>query len=619
MAFGFLLLLSFLISSSALAQPSSSPPPQDPLMTLMLSQPKIDVDSPVQATAMFDPPVVRPGQRSIYRIRLNALEESVERPEKLPAPPQLEVRAGGHGQILTFAGPTLQPLTAFNYHVQAAEPGQFTIPEFTVTAYGKKIKVPVARLGVSADAPEASASVLSLELPTTNLYAGQSIRISIVLPGVFGVVPQGRNPVQVLGEGFMIDQAAIRQRAEVRARAQGGVLGSVVFETSLTPLTAGRLSAIAQAFVVGGPPTATVQPGIGPGGRIIISGAGAGSVFGAEYTLLDSLPVEFRVRPLPRSGELPGFTGAVGSFAVEPPSLSTNRLRVGDPVKLTVRITADPNSNLARLVPPPPPQARDWQVLAPTMEGALPQIIQGQGFNTFTYTLIPLSEQARETPALPFSCFDPGRKTYKDLTIPPIPVTVKAAAQPVDLAALRQANAAEAHVEKEPVMSDLAFSPGLAAASLVPVQRQAWFPLIQLAPAAAFLALWNWDRRRRYLEAHPDVVLRRRARRALRRQRRLLERAAQAGDSRRFAAAAVEAIRVACAPHFPAIPHALVGADVLSVLPEGERTGVGGQTVRRLFGATDAAQFALAADDSEELLQLRSQLEGVLAQLEERL
>src|SRR5947209_1953457 len=34
------------------------PPPQDPLFMLMISQPKIDNDSPVFATASFDPPIV---------------------------------------------------------------------------------------------------------------------------------------------------------------------------------------------------------------------------------------------------------------------------------------------------------------------------------------------------------------------------------------------------------------------------------------------------------------------------------------------------------------------------------------------------------------------------------
>src|SRR5437763_16263225 len=58
-------------------------PPQDPLLSLMLSQPKIDITSPVQASAAFDPPIVRPGESSTYRVMFTALEESIEWPSKL--------------------------------------------------------------------------------------------------------------------------------------------------------------------------------------------------------------------------------------------------------------------------------------------------------------------------------------------------------------------------------------------------------------------------------------------------------------------------------------------------------------------------------------------------------
>ena len=58
-----------------------------------------------------------------------------------------------------------------------------------------------------------------------------------------------------------------------------------------------------------------------------------------------------------------------------------------------------------------PPRSRDWQIIAdhPPATG---------------FTLIPLTDEARETPAIPFSYFDPATAKYVDLTIPPLPVTV---------------------------------------------------------------------------------------------------------------------------------------------------------------------------------------------------
>jgi hypothetical protein len=238
---------------------------------------------------------------------------------------------------------------------------------------------------------------------------------------------------------------------------------------------------------------------------------------------------------------------------------------------------------------------------------------------TFNYTLIPLTEEARATPPIPFSYFDPNARGYADLTIPSVPVTVKAGAALADFPSLLQAGSTGGEPERELGLSNLAAARGRTAASLVPPQQRAWFPLLQLAPAAAFFGLWSWDRRRRYLEQHPDVLLRRRARRALHRQRRILHRAARAADAPGFAAAGVSAMRVACAPHYPAEPRALVGADVLPLLSEPDRSGRPGEVIRRFFAVTDATRFGTAPPSPADLLPLQPELERVLQQLEERL
>jgi len=105
----------------------------------------------------------------------------------------------------------------------------------------------------------------------------------------------------------------------------------------------------------------------------------------------------------------------------------------------------------------------------------------------------------------------------------------------------------------------------------------------------------------------------------LRRKRRAVRRAAQAKDASGFAAAAVSALRVACAPHYPAEPRALVGSDVLALVRETGGNGRAGDVVRRFFAVTDASRFATAGGDAAELLALEPELERVLQQLEERL
>jgi hypothetical protein len=596
-------------------------------MSLMISQPQINISSAPTAIASFDPPVVRPGERAFYRVVFNALEESIEWPGKLTVPPQLDLRPGAHGQILQMMGTNLDPRTSFNYRVRASSLGAFTVPEFVVPVYGKPVTVPAAQLQV---VPEPPANMrpppqLALEIPMTNLVVGQAISVRVLLPGLPGGLVQGLGAPQLSGRGFLVDLGGVRQHIEMTTRG-GTPVPSFIYETTLTPVATGKLSLFAQGFTAGNRFS----------GSVVIAGSAIIPGGPPLYTLLESDPVELNVRPLPTEGELPGFTGAIGSFAVGPTRLATNVLRVGDLVKLTVTITNRSEGPLARLVAPPPPRVSEWQVFAAAdyappqpvfppplspfaQPGARVQPEPVQGVVTFNYTLIPLTETARATPPIPFSCFDPRSGSYADLTIPSVWVTVNPGATPVDVTVLAQAAATAGEPEKELVLHSLPVARGRTAASLVPPQQQSWFPLIQLAPAAFFFGLWNWDRRRRYLEQHPDILLRRRARRALHRQRRNLQRAARAMDAPRFAAAAVSAMRVACAPHYPAEPRALVGADILPLLPEPDRSGRPGEVVRRFFDETDATRFGTDAPNPADLLPLEPEIDRVLQQLEDKL
>jgi hypothetical protein len=578
---------------------------QDPLMSLMLSQPPLDTTSPVRAQAGFDPPVVRPGTPSCYRVSFNALEQTIAWPQKLVAPAGLTLRPAAHGQILQMTGSNMAPLTVFNNRTHPAQVGEFVIPEFTVTVEGKPVTVPEAKLEVMESPPGTAPPFqqIFLELRATNLYAGQPVSARVLYPGAPGTFPQ-MTQVQLTGEGFLVDQSTARPRFEPTVRGGITVMNSV-YEITLVPIASGKLSLFAQGFAISnrsfGP--GTINPGAMP----------------VSYTLLDSEPIIVDVGPLPREGQLPGFTGAIGNFTLEPPRLSATALRVGEPVKLSVRVRG--GTGVTRLVAPPPPKVEEWEVFSASDAAPLPQALPAQGVAVFSYTLVPLSTKARATPLIPFCFFDPKKGGYSDLPIPPLPITVSAGYAPADVQALRQSESIEGK-DAEPGLSDPATVPGRTAASLTPVQLQSWFPAAQLVPAVGFFGLWYWDRRRRFLEQHPELVRCRQARRALRRQRRALRRAVQAGDAERFAATAVGALRIACAPHFPAEPRALVGADVLQVLgaaagPEGQ--GRAADLVRRFFTITDATRFSTTAADAAGLLALLPDLEQVLQGLENKL
>jgi hypothetical protein len=579
-------LLSLLLLAPFLSQAQT--PPQLPpggLGQLQVMQPAVDVTSPVTATAVFDPPMVRPGEKTFYRVSVDATESAIQWPEEIAAPAELNFGANARGQMTQFLGNKFRPLTSFVSEVRATAAGHFTITNFTVNVAGQSVEIPAANLEVVAQNFKAQpARQLRLETSATNVFLGQPFQVRVMLPASAANEIEALREIQLNSDGLMTDKTALRQSIEV-VNLNGQLKPVFLCEMIVTPIATGPVKISAQGFTAG-------REFSGP---ISIRGPVNLPVGPAQYVLLVSDPLEIKVRPLPAGGEPPGFNGAIGEFYRDPPKLAKNRLRVGEPVQL--KTVFHGAGDLTRFVPPAPPRSRDWQIIAdPTPDTG--------------FTLIPLTDETHETPAIPFSYFDPKTAEYVDLTIPPLPVTVVGEGLPAQLPAADDETKSTAPLK----LSSLAPAPGKTAANLKPLQLRGWFVGLQLLPVLGFFALWQWDRRRRFLEAHPDIVRRRQARRALHREKRKLQKAVADNDAPAFVQHAADAMRIAVAPHFPANPQALVCADVLAQLDDVEH----GETVKRVFAAADG-RFAVSAPPPPDLPVLKSQVEAALQKLEEKL
>lgn len=588
-------LLAIISKNLHAQQPVVLPP--GVAVQMMLPQPAVDV-SPAQsysATAAFDPPTVRVGEKTFYRVTVDATQNAIAWPDEIAAPPELKFGASVRGQISRVEGNRFHPLTSFVYEVTATQPGNFTVPGLVLPIGWPPVEIPPATLAVTETNLVATISArrLALEISGTNFFPGQPFRVRVLLFAAEGNQIEALRELEFNGGGLLTDKLATRQSVEMVKR-DGQMRPAFVQETVATPLVPGSLNISAQAFTAGHE----------FGGPVAISGQVtiAGGV--PNYILLTSEPLTITVRPLP-DGELPGYTGTMGKFLADKTQLSTNRLRVGEPVQL--KFGFHPEGDLTRFVPPSPPRSRDWQIIAGK-----------PGENSFT--LIPQTDGATMTPVIPFSAFDPATKKFYDLTIPVWPVTVIGEGLPVQL---DDWNAAE----KNPAplkLSGLAMTRGKTAVSLKPLQSQGWFVVAQLLPVIFFWALWRWDERRRFLEAHPEIVRRRQAKRELRRVKIKIEAAAAAGDAEKFVQHAAAAMRVVVAPHFPAEARALVGGDVLTQLNAAERNGRDGETVRNIFAAADAQFGGTSISPSPlraeaALLVLKTDVEAVLKKLEDKL
>lgn len=562
--------------------------PPGGLMQLQVAQPTVDVSSPVTASAVFDPPVVRVGEKTFYRVTMDAAESSIQWPETIFAPSALPLGKPARGQITQFLGNNFRSLTTFLYEVRPRAIGHFAVTNFPVIISGRPVEIPLAGLEVVAENASAPPRQLLLESSATNIFVGQPFRVRVLLPAGNGNEIEALREIQYNGDGLLTDKTTMRQSIEVVNL--GGQLKPVFLcELTVTPIAAGPLTFFAQGYTAGreftGPISIRGQVSI-PGGP-------------PKYVLLISDPVAVQVHSLPPESGRTGFTGTIGKFFLDPPQLSTNRMRVGQPVRLKVVFHGE--GDLTRFVPPVPPRVHDWQIIADKSPAT-------------SYTLIPQTDETRATPAIPFSYFDPTTAKYVDLSIPPLPVTVFGEGLPVQVAVTDTENKTATPTK----LSDLASRPGKTVASLQPLQLQGWFIGVQLLPVLGLLALWQWDQWRRFLAAHPEIVRRRQARRALRREKRALAQATAAGDAKQFVHLAANALKIAVAPHFPAHPQALVCAEVLAHLDATDQTGCAGETVRKIFAAADA-QFAANVVTTTNCLEWKADFDAALQKLEEKL
>lgn len=602
-----LLLSCWLLGGESVSHAQPNSPPPGVLMQLMQSQLPVDVNSPVVAKAEFDPPFVSVGRKAVYRVTLNALEASVRFVGHIPVPPGLKMTHGARGQIMPISEGMMRPQTALNFHVRAEAPGFFAVPAFTVEVYGKPVTVPGASLEVTPRPSEDEAEPRQLVLSPvrTNVFLGELVRVRVLAAGSASNAVDFLTQLQFNGDGFLDGKTIYRQQIETITRA-GRAQPAWMIESSVTPLAAGPQPLTAQAFTAGLHFT----------GPVVLQGQIRTLGNPQRHVLLDSEPVMINVQPLPPDGNARGFTGFVGKLSVDRPLLSTNSLAVGE--LLTLRVTFRSEQSFARFTPPAPPRVAAWQVFPPTptepaasSEPGLPHAV------AYAYTLIP-NDDVERTPAIPFCYFDPEKAAYVDATIPALEVRVRGAA----LAAEErpgQSFGTETPGRRRLVLSNPAAAPGPQVTTLWPYQLQSWFWLAQLVPASVIAGLWYWDRRRRFLDAHPAIVRCRQARRALRRERRALRRAVLSGDAPGFVRRAVAALQIAAAPHFPAAPRALVCGEVLSLFDAREQGGRTGEVIRQFFARELAMEYSARPEQAMPLFGLRPELERILTTMEARL
>ena len=430
-------------------------------------------------------------------------------PRNVPMPPNvagLQIAYVGPSSQFSFVNGETKSTVTYNFTLTPRQAGDFTIPTVATDVGGQRLSSSPLRLKVlppNSPPPEAvnsgsEVAFMRLALPEKEVFPGEVLagRLDIYL----------RDDVQNFGNfqftgtpanGFTVGKMA--QGSKQRVQIGNRVYTDVPIEFALTANKSGAISI--------GPFTASAVvelPSSNRGGdpffqRFFNNGEQR------QVTLAtDTLNVESR--PLPAEGAPANFNGAVGDYTMNVTAGPTT-VAVGDPI--TVRVQISGHGALDALTLPDQPAWRDFKAYPPTSKVATSDQLGLQGTKTFEQIVTPQNTDVHELPAFSFSFFDPGAKTYRTLTQPPVKLAVHSGGTtPAPMiAATKTAN-----------------SPNPPPQDLLPIKEQFGAPVppgpllltrpvflaAQSLPVLAWLAAFVWRKRTDSLANNPRLRRQRR-------------------------------------------------------------------------------------------------------------
>jgi hypothetical protein len=142
---------------------------------------------------------------------------------------------------------------------------------------------------------------------------------------------------------------------------------------------------------------------------------------GVEVTV-SSLPIQIKVKPLPKKGRPADFTGTIGKFRISA-SADKREVEVNQPVSVTIKVTG--TGNIKSVAEPVIPELDDFRVYRASSSETVSKLNDRLGgTKVFEEIFIPKRPGKLEIPALRFSYFDPEQGRYVSTATRPIRLTV---------------------------------------------------------------------------------------------------------------------------------------------------------------------------------------------------
>jgi hypothetical protein len=430
-------------------------------------------------------------------------------PRNVPMPPNvagLQIAYVGPSSQFSFVNGETKSTVTYNFTLTPRQAGDFTIPTLAADVGGQRLSSSPLRLKVlppNSPPPEAvnsgsEVAFMRLSLAKTNFYIGEVTTANIKIYLRDDIQNHSQPQITSLPtDGFSAGKGTYQN-------AYSEQIGNRVYTVipASIALTAAKTGMASVGPVTGN--IVVVLPSSNRGGdpffrQFFNTGEQRQVTLATDTLNVESLP-------LPTEGALPNFNGAVGDYTMNVTAGPTN-VAVGDPI--TVRVQISGRGALDALTLPDQPAWRDFKAYPPTQNLKTTDQLGIEGTKTFEQIVTPQNTDVHELPAFSFSFFDPGAKTYRTLTQPPVRLAVHSGGTtPAPMIAATKSAGSQAPPPQDILPIKEQF--GALVSTGPPLLSRPAFLAAQSLPVLAWLAAFVWRKRADSLANNPRLRRQRR-------------------------------------------------------------------------------------------------------------
>lgn len=459
-------------------------------------------------------------EQLIYTLTINGTQKGTPELSRIKG---MDVLGPSVSSQLSIINGRRQSSKTFQYTLIPRRKGDYNIRPATLQYQGKTyhtypVIVKVVDCAGTASAPKASGRAREPSGAGQRLYAETSVDkkeayVNEQITLSFRLY-SNRLPIEITGyvspptEGFLAEELGKENRYR---KVKDGLRYDVTeLKKAIFPISAGELT-IGSAELKGNlrVPSARRRRGF------FDDFFGDSMFYTRKPFVRHSRPLTVQVEPFPAEGCPETFAGCVGSFELRA-SASPRKVRVGEPVTLTMRVAGSGNPDSVNL--PRVEAGSDFKTYLPEVS-AKRGVKEGRigGEKTFKQVFIPLKAGALKLPPVVFSYFDPEAKKYRTLKKGPFPITVEAA-PPGEASRLIEAAGSSGKEGVKILGKDILYIKEDPGRFRRPRPLRLWQGGLYLLPPLLITVIWQLRRRKEKLRSDLVYARRRKASRLVRKR-----------------------------------------------------------------------------------------------------